>query len=106
MTSDAIKHAKEAVKLDPKNGKAHYRLALAHKQNNDLEPAKEHLKLAIELEPNDLLIRKEYKELDELKRKKEHEWYSKMSGFYDSAKLRKIEKAEEQETKLRHKIKR
>ena len=44
MTSDAIKHAKEAVKLDPKNGKAHYRLALAHKQNNDLEPAKEHLK--------------------------------------------------------------
>jgi len=47
QTSDAIKHAKEAVNLDPENSKAHYRLSVAHKLNNDLDPAKEHLAIAI-----------------------------------------------------------
>ena len=54
QTSDAIKHAKEAVALDPQNGKAHYRLSVAHKLNKDLDPAKEHLAEAVRLEPNNL----------------------------------------------------
>ena len=106
FSSDAIKHAKEAVSLDPQSSKAHYRLSVAHKLNNDLDPAKEHLAEAVKLEPNNIQIRKEYQELVDLKNKKEKAWYSKMSGFYDSEKMRKIEQKDEQHEKLRYKIKR
>ena len=40
MVSDAIKHATEAVKLEPENIKAHYRLALAYKENTEFEKSK------------------------------------------------------------------
>lgn len=36
--------------------------------------------------------------------KKEREWYSKMSGFLDSDKLKKIEKKDAAEEKLKFKI--
>ena len=75
QVSDAIKHAKEAVGLDKDNSKAHYRLSIAHKLNNDLDPAKNHLAIAVKLEPTNLQIRKEYQELVDLKNKKEKEWY-------------------------------
>lgn len=58
--TDAIKHAKEATKLDPMSSKAHYRLSMAYKLNNDLDPAKEHLKEALKLEPQNQSIRQEY----------------------------------------------
>jgi len=35
--SEAIKSSKEAIDLDPTNSKAHYRMYLACKQNNDLD---------------------------------------------------------------------
>lgn len=54
---DAVKHAKEAVKLAPESSKAHYRLAMSYKLNNDLEPSKEHLTEAIKLEPNNVMLR-------------------------------------------------
>ena len=103
---DAIKHAKDAVALDEQNAKAHYRLAIAYKLNNDLEPSKDHFIEAIKLEPANVSIRKEYKELLNLKNRKEKEWYSKMNGFLDSEKLKKIETKEEENEKLRFKIKR
>lgn len=106
VAHDAIKHAKDAVDLDPENGKAHYRLSMAHKLNNDLDPAKDHLVTAVKLDPSNTAIRAEYKALIELKTKKEKEWYNKMSGFLDSDKLKKIEKKDETQEKLRYKIKR
>lgn len=54
---DAVKHAKDAVKLAPDNSKAQFRLAMSYKLNNDLEPAKEHLTEAIKLEPNNAMLR-------------------------------------------------
>lgn len=45
--TDAIKFAKEAIKLDEKSSKGHYRLSMAYKLNKDLDPAKEHLKIAL-----------------------------------------------------------
>ena len=106
VAHDAIKHAKDAVDLDQENGKAHYRLSMAHKLNNDLDPAKDHLVTAVKLDPTNTAIRAEYKALIELKTKKEKEWYNKMSGFLDSDKLKKIEKKDEVQEKLRYKIKR
>lgn len=51
-------------------------------------------------------MRSEYQELLDLKNKKEKEWYSKMNGFYDGEKLKKIEEKDQNDEKLRHKIKR
>ena len=104
--TDAIKCAKEAVKLDPKSSKGHYRLSMAYKLNKDLDLAKEHLKTALQLEPKNKSIREEYEQLCDLKSKKEKEWYSAMSGFYNSEKLKKIEKRDEIDTILREKVKR
>lgn len=60
----------------------------------------------MKLEPKNEGMRAEYRELVALKNKKEKEWYEKMSGFYDGAKLKKIEEADRNDEKLRHKIKR
>lgn len=68
---------------------------MAHKLNNDLDPAKDHLVQAVKLEPGNQAMRAEYKALIELKTKKEKEWYSKMNGFFDSDKLKNIEKKDE-----------
>lgn len=57
---DSIKHAKDAVALDESNAKAHYRLAIAYKLNNDLDPAKDHFVQAIKLQPSNQTIRQEY----------------------------------------------
>ena len=92
--TDAIKFAKEAINIDSNSSKGHYRLAMAYKLNKDLDPAKEHLKTAAKLEPNNKNIREEYEQLCDLKTKKEKEWYSAMSGFYNSEKLKRIEKKE------------
>ncbi len=84
MPIDAIKHCKEALTYVKKNPKAHYRLALAYKSQNDLDRAKENLEIAIQLEPTDKGMRQMYKTLCDEKGAKEREWYSKMSGFYNS----------------------
>lgn len=103
---DAIKHAKDAIELAPNDVKAHYRLAQAHRLNNDLDQAKEAFKAALALNPNDASIRKEYKELMAVKSEKEKQWYSKMSGFLSSDKLKRIEQKDEQQEKLKFKIRR
>jgi hypothetical protein len=59
-----------------------------------LDLAKQHIIEAIKLEPKNTQIRKEYDELINLKTKKEKEWYLKMSGFYNTDKLKKIENKE------------
>lgn len=104
--TSAIKHSKDAIDLDPQNSKAYYRHFLACKMNNDLDKAKNSLYEAVKLEPKNAKIRIEYTELLELKNKKEKEWYTKMSGFLEGDKLKKIEKEDENNEKLRHKIKR
>jgi len=86
-----LKHSREAVSLDDQSSKAHYRLSLAHRLDNDLEPAKEQLAIAIKLEPGNKKLRAEYQELTQAKSQKEREWFSKMSGFLDSDRLKKIE---------------
>lgn len=53
-----------------------------------------------------MAMRKEYKQLCDVKNAKEKEWQSKMSGFYNAQKLQKIEQKDEEETTLREKIKR
>lgn len=88
---EAIKYAKDAVGINEKSSKAYFRLYKAHRLNNDLDSAKEALKNALTLEPNNKEIRQEYQELCSTKSQKEKEWYSKMSGFLDSNKMKKIE---------------
>jgi len=51
-------------------------------------------------------LRKEYTAFLEMKNAKEKEWYSKMSGFFNSDKLKKQDKKDEDQEKLEGKIKR
>lgn len=102
--ANCLKHAKEAVAIDENSSKAHYRLSLAHRLNNDLEPAKEHLGIAIKLEPGNKKLRAEYQELTQAKSQKERQWYSKMSGFLDSDRLKIMEQKERENEELKFKI--
>lgn len=106
QNNDAIKHCQEALTHSKDNAKAYYRMAQAYKALHDLDRAKDNLTLAIKYAPNDMALRKEYKELNAEKNSKESEWYSKMSGFYNNPKLDKIETNDEEETLLREKVKR
>ncbi len=81
-------------------------MALAYKELQDLDRAKENYKLAITFEPNNTQMRAEYEELIKQKTSKEREWYGKMNGFYDSDKLKQIEKKDSEDAELREKIKR
>jgi cytochrome c-type biogenesis protein CcmH/NrfG len=49
---DAVKHAKEATELDPKNSKAFYRLFKGYVDNQDLDGALSSIENAVKLEPN------------------------------------------------------
>ena len=62
--------------------------------------------MAIGLEPNDRNMRVEHKKLCAEKGSKEHEWYSKMSGFLNGKKLTKIEQKDQEESLLRQKVER
>ena len=64
---DAIKHAKAAVAIKEDSSKAHFRLYKAYRLNNDLDTAKETLKNALNLEPNNREIRSEFTELCSVK---------------------------------------
>ena len=57
---EAIKYSKDAVAINDKSSKAYFRLYKAHRLNNDLDSAKETLKNALNLEPNNKEIRLEY----------------------------------------------
>ena len=81
-------------------------MALAYKELQDLDRAKEHMLAAVKLDPQNGPMRAEYAELVKMKTSKEREWFDKMSGFYGSDKHQKIEKNDEQEMILREKIKR
>jgi len=106
MHNDAIKHCKEALTYVKHNPKAYYRMSIAYQALNDLDRAKENLEMAIKQEPNDRAMRVAFKALCDEKGKKEREWYSKMSGFYNSDKLDKVSQKDEEQTILREKIKR
>lgn len=106
MPNDAIKCAKEALLIEKINPKAHYRIYLAYKSLNNLDKAEEHLKLAINCEPNDRGMRAELKKFSEEKSAKEKLWYSKMAGFYQGTKLSQIEDEDNEQAILREKIER
>lgn len=55
----AIKAAQEAIQLNNQNPKAFFRLALAYKENSELDLAIENIKEAIKLSPGDANLRKE-----------------------------------------------
>lgn len=74
QASEAIKKAKDALALNPKECKAAFRLAMCYKLNNDLDMAKEAFIDALKLEPNNLTVRKEYNALVALKTEKEKKW--------------------------------
>lgn len=86
-----IKHAQEAIKIDPTNAKAYFRLFQGYKMNNDFELAKAAIIRAIKLQPNDPVLREEHRCLKELKTEKEKQWYTKMNGFYSKSKLTEID---------------
>ena len=67
MYSDAIKQAKEAITYVKANPKAYYRIFVAYRELNDLDRAKENLLEAIKLEPNDKVMREEYRALCSVK---------------------------------------
>ena len=58
----------------------------------------------MKLEPGNAKLRKEYQELTKAKNEKEKMWYSKMSGFLDSDRLKKIEERDKENQELRYKI--
>ena len=58
----------------------------------------------MKLEPGNAKLRKEYQELTKAKNEKEKMWYSKMSGFLDSDRLKKIEERDKENQDLRYKI--
>ena len=64
------------------------------------------LKNIIKLEPNDNNMKSALKALSQEKNAKEKEWYSKMSGFYNSDKLKKVVQKDEEEAIIREKVKR
>lgn len=101
---EAIKSAKDAIIINDKNPKAHYRLAQAYKMENDYDRTKESLILAIKLAPNDQNLRKEYKELMDIMNAKHKEWYGKMNGFLHSDKMQEIEQKDEEEHILKEKL--
>ncbi len=50
-TIKAIEKYKEVLKLDPNNAEAHKNLGVIYKQQNDLDKAVEHYRLAVSLNP-------------------------------------------------------
>ena len=51
-------------------------------------------------------MRSEYRALCAERQKKEREWSAKMSGFYNSTKLQRLEKADSEQMQLRQKLQR
>lgn len=101
---EAVKFCKEAIEHKPTNPKAFYRLAVAQRENGELEPAKVSILKAIELSPNDLTLRGEYKKLMDLMNKKHKEWFQKMNGFMNTSKMREIEEQDKEEQILKEKL--
>jgi tetratricopeptide (TPR) repeat protein len=101
---EAIKAAKEAIMNKKDNPKAFYRLALAQRANGELDQAKESLIAAIKLAPSDQNLRKEYSSLSELMNQKYKQWQQSLSGFYQSDRMSRIEKKDEEEALLKRKI--
>jgi len=104
MKNETIKHAEQALEVDPLSAKAHFRIYQAQMLNNDFEKASAALRKAIDVEPNNKVFRQEWGVLKEIKSKKEKEWASKMQGFYERAELTKMEAEEEEEKELREKV--
>lgn len=88
---EAVKTAHEAMEYNKENPKGYYRLAMAQKANGEFDQAKENMIKAINMSPADQSLRTEYKNLLDHMNAKKKEWYSKMSGFLHSEKMRKIE---------------
>lgn len=104
MKNETIKHAEQALEVDPLSAKAHFRIYQAQMINNDFEKAQTSLKKAIEVEPGNKHFRHEWGVLKEVKSKKEREWAEKMSGFYQRDEIQKLEQEEEEEKELREKV--
>jgi Flp pilus assembly protein TadD len=105
-TIDAVKTAKEAVEQWPENPKALYRLANAQRLNGDFEPAKETIVKAIKLDPGNKTLREEHKTICDIQKAKHRERFERMNGFYQSEKMREVEKQADEEELLKEKLRR
>ena len=101
---EAVKFCKEAIDHKSNNPKAFFRLAVAQRENGELEPSKESILTAIKLAPNDPALRAEYKVLLDLMNKKHKEWFQKMNGFMNTSKRREIEEQDQEEQILKEKL--
>lgn len=57
---EAVRACKESLDYNKENPKAYYRLAVAQRENGELEPSKVSILEALKLAPSDPAIRKEY----------------------------------------------
>ena len=101
---EAVRACKESLDYNKENPKAYYRLAVAQRENGELEPSKVSILEALRLAPSDPAIRKEYQILTDLMNLKHKEWYQRMNGFLQSDKLKKLEEHDQEEALLKKKI--
>ena len=104
LPEKAIKAAKDAIKYDPTNHKAMWRLGQAQCEAHDFEPAVASYKNAIQMCPQDRQLREDYARMIEYKNKKIKEWNSKMMGFFNKAETRAQMDQNDKEDELRKKI--
>ena len=106
MYPQCIKAANDALIYVPESPKAYYRIALAYKELNESDDAKENFEKAIKLAPGDRGLREEFEKFIKIKKDKEQKQWKAMAGFYNTNKMENIEKKELEETTLRDKVKR
>lgn len=106
LFKDCLKHCQEALSLKHNEVKAHFWMYKAYAQLKDLDNAKASLEAAIKLVPGDRSLRQEHQTFCKQKQQKEREWESKMSGFFGTHKMQKIEENDDNEAQLRRKVER
>ena len=106
MYPQCIKAANDAITYVASSPKAYYRIALAYKEQNMLDEAKENFEKAIKLAPADKGLRDEYEKFLTFKKEKEQKQWKSMAGFFNNSKMDEMERKEKAETTLREKIKR
>ena len=100
----AEKSLDQVLQLDPKSVKALYRKALVLKKKGEYDDAKEHVIRAIEVEPNNKVLRGLHSELNAKKRERAEKWKKEMGGFFYKERFRKMEVEEEEDRFLKAKI--
>ena len=76
-----VKYGQLILQTQPKHLKAFYRLSIAYQALNQLDLAKRNVQLAIEMDPSNVAVRKEWKKIQDWDRqaqKKQKQMYQNM----------------------------